>query len=138
MSISGINKKRALIIMIILLGIMMVFHLLVLIQLIPYDIVWAGKINSLKEMITFEIVSILINIVIFVVLLIKKKLISSSKKNKLIDFLIWLIFGLFTLNTVGNLFSKSKLELIMGTGLTAVLAVLTFIIAKKDKSINKN
>ena len=45
------NKKIALKIMFILLGTLLIFHLLIFTEQIPYDKVWAGKLNSVGEFI---------------------------------------------------------------------------------------
>ena len=39
------NKKVALIIMFFILGIVLIFHFLILTNQIPYEKVWAGKLN---------------------------------------------------------------------------------------------
>ncbi|MBP9791140.1 MAG: hypothetical protein KBD57_11425, partial [Bacteroidia bacterium] len=57
--------------MLALLTLVMLFHLLVLSQIIPYDIVWAGKLNSIEEMYSFEIMSILVNSILMTTLLLK-------------------------------------------------------------------
>ena len=55
------DKKKALTIMFFVLGIVLIFHFLIFLEQIPYDKVWAGKLNSVEEMKTFEIFSISIN-----------------------------------------------------------------------------
>ena len=128
------NKKVALKIMLILLGIILIFHFLIFTEQIPYDKVWAGKLNSVEEMKTFEIFSILINLFMMAILYCKHKLVKSGKRNKAIDLFIWAFVVLFAVNTIGNLFSKSMIELIFGTFLTLVSSVLCFIIVKKEKT----
>ncbi|MCK0191420.1 hypothetical protein [Arenibacter sp. F20364] len=125
------NKKVAIKIMFFLLGTILIFHLLIFTQQIPYDKVWAGRLNSVEEMKTFEAFSILMNVFMILVLFIKYKLLGSGKTNKAIDILIWIFAGFFALNTIGNLFAKSMLELILGTFLTLVSCILCFIIVKK-------
>ena len=93
------SKKNALIIMLTILSAVLVFHLLIFVQYIPYDKVWAGKLNSVEEMKTFETVSILINVIMMLVLSIKYRLLSKAKENKFIDILIWCFVVLFALNT---------------------------------------
>ncbi len=128
------NKKIALVIMFFLLGILLIFHFLILTEQIPYDKVWAGRLNSVKEMRNFETFSILVNAFMLAVLSIKYRQLSKGVKNKVIDILIWIFAGFFALNTLGNLFSKSMMELIFGTLLTLTLSILCFIIAKKEKT----
>lgn len=126
------SKKSALLIMFFILGTLLLFHVLIYTQVIPYDIVWAGKLKSVEEMKSFELVSILINGFILTVLGVKYKFLLKDKTNKLIDILIWLFVVFFTLNTVGNLFSKSILELVLGCFVTLISAILCYIIVRKD------
>lgn len=125
------NKKVASIIMFFILGIVLLFHFLILTEQIPYEKVWAGKLNSVEEMKSFETFSILLNTFILTVLYIKYRLLVKGVNNKVIDILIWIFTVFFMLNTVGNLFSKSMIELILGTFLTLTSAILCFVIVKK-------
>lgn len=126
-----LRKKVALILMFVLLGVLLTFHAMVLSGVIPYDIVWAGKLKSYDEMIRFETVSILINSLMLLVFVVKYRLLRSGRSNKIIDIIIWIFALLFLLNTVGNLFSKSTLELVLGSALTLVSAVLCVVIVRK-------
>lgn len=127
------NKNIALIILFILLSVILLFHFSIYFRIIPYDIVWAGKINSIEEMKRFEIVSITINTFIIITLFIKYKQLKQGIQNRVINFLIWCFVILFSLNTVGNLFAKTTLELILGTTLTLCFAYLCFIVVRKRK-----
>mgnify|MGYP000356730809 FL=1 len=127
------SKKVALISTVFILGTILIFHLLIFTEQIPYDKVWAGKLNSVEEMKKFEMFSILINIFILMILLVKFRQIKLDKRNKVIDTLIWGFAIFFALNTIGNLFSKNIIELIFGTLLTLVLSVLCILIVKKEK-----
>ncbi|MCM4154243.1 hypothetical protein DHD05_21860 [Arenibacter sp. N53] len=128
------SQKAALIIMFFILGIVLVFHLLIFTEQIPYDKVWAGKLNSVEEMKSFETFSILFNVFMLCVLIIKYKLLQRGKRNKIIDILIWIFAAFFALNTLGNLFAQSIIELILGTLVTMISAILCFIIVKKEKT----
>ena len=127
------NKKAALIIMFFILGIVLVFHVLIFTELIPYDKVWAGKLNSVEEMKSFETFSILVNVFMLIVLFFKYKQLAIEQRNKVIDILIWIFAVFFALNTLGNLFAKNIIELIIGTFLTLISSILCFIIVKKQK-----
>ena len=128
------SQKAALIIMFFILGIVLVFHLLIFTEQIPYDKVWAGKLNSVEEMKSFETFSILFNVLMLCVLIIKYKLLQRGKRNKIIDILIWIFAAFLALNTLGNLFAQSIIELILGTLVTLISAILCFIIVKKEKT----
>lgn len=128
-----INKNTALKLMIVLFSIALIFHLCVLLEIISYEKVWAGKLESLDEMRVFETVSIVINLLLIAVLFIKSKNIKNNVSNKLVNAIIWVFVFLFALNTIGNLFSKSMIEQILGTALTFISSILCWIIARKDK-----
>lgn len=128
------NKKVALIIMFFIIGIVLIFHFLILTEQIPYDKVWAGRLNSVEEMKSFETFSILVNVFMLNVLYMKYKQLEKGVNNKVIDTLIWIFAGFFALNAIGNLFSKNIVELILGTFLTLTSSILCFVIVKKKKT----
>lgn len=114
-----------------------VFHLLVLFRVIPYTIVWAGKINTVEQMRVFEMVSLAINLLLIITILIKGKYLKINIHPKIIQVILWIFFILFVLNTIGNLFSKSTFELVVFTPLTLLLALLFYFVlfpSKKTKS----
>lgn len=120
--------------MFVILGALVIFHLLILVQVIPYDQVWGGRLTSVEEMQTFETFSILMNLFMLLILGIKYKQLQSGKRNKVIDIIIWIFVAFFALNTIGNLFAESMLELMLGGAFTLLSAVLCFIIVRKDKT----
>jgi len=125
------SKKTALLIMLWQLGVVLIFHFLVFWEQIPYDKVWAGRLNSVEEMKTFETFSILVNVFIMTILVVKHKLLKREKGNKIIDVLISVFAVFFGLNTIGNLFAQNIIELILGTLLTVISTILCVIIVKK-------
>jgi succinate dehydrogenase/fumarate reductase cytochrome b subunit len=73
-----ISKTQALKIILTLLTIVIVFHILIIIRIIPYQIVWAGKLESVNKMFVFETVSISVNILLLTVLLLKGNFIGTQ------------------------------------------------------------
>lgn len=122
--------------MLALLTLVMLFHLLVLSQIIPYDIVWAGKLNSIEEMYSFEIMSILVNSILMTTLLLKGNFIKHKISGKIINGIIWFFIILFTLNTIGNLFAKTIFEKVVFTPLTLISVFLLWNIVQLKS--NKN
>lgn len=127
------SKTLALKIIFLILSPLLILHLLIFSEQIPYDKVWAGKLNSVDEMKRFETFSIVLNLFIIVILAIKYWLLKNERVHKIVDGLIWGFCFFFALNTIGNLFSKSMLELILGTMVTLTLSILCFFVVKKDK-----
>ena len=130
-----ISQKQAINIMIALLTAVLVFHALVLTGVIPYAIVWAGKINTAAEMRKLEVGSILVNAFAIFILVLKADYVKHSVPVKILNAIIWLLAVLFSLNTIGNLFAKSGFELYFFTPLTFILSVLCLriVIDKKPK-----
>lgn len=111
----------------------MAFHVLIVLQIIPYTIVWAGKLNSLNDMYKFEIVSLSINFILLSVLLLKAEYIKSKIPPIVLNVIIWIFIVLFSLNTIGNLMAENMWEKIIFTPLTLTFAILLFLIVKKQK-----
>ena len=124
--------KFALNSMLALLSLVCVFHLLVITQIIPYTIVWAGKLNSLQEMLVFETVSIIVNIFLICVILSKGNYIKKLLSEKVLIIILWFFVIVFSLNTIGNLFSKTSFETLVFTPLTFISAILCFRIIKGE------
>ena len=133
-----ISKNIALKLMVGLLSMVVIFHCCVLFEIISYEKVWAGRINSIDEMRVFESISILVNVLLIVILFLKSKNIKNNESNPIVNVIIWIFVFLFALNTFGNLFAKSMLERILGTGLTFIFSVLCWIIVKKDQQQDGN
>lgn len=126
-----LQKITAIKILLVLHSLVILFQVLVLLQILPYHIVWAGKINTKEQMFDFMSVSILINVLLILILLIKWKNITNNTSNKIINGLIWAFVLIFALNTIGNLFSESWIELIFGTTLTIISSFLCWRIVKE-------
>lgn len=131
------NKNIALIIMLSLLMLVLIFHFLILTQIVPYEIVWAGKLKTKQEMYVFESVSILINSILISTLLIKGNYLKINISEKLINTILWIFVVLFSLNTLGNLTAKTLFEKAVFTPLTAISAFLIFIIVKPNRNGEK-
>lgn len=125
-----LTQKMAIQLMLGLLSAVIVFHILIFIQVIPYSIVWGGRLHSLAEMREFEMISILTNILIITILLLKGQYIRNNISVKLINGFLWLFVALFTLNTLGNLMAETLFEKTVFTALTALSAMLLLIIVR--------
>lgn len=106
------------------------FHLLILIKVIPYDITWGGRLKTDQEMYVFETFSLVVNFFFIYVLLQKGHFIKAVFSPRALTLILWVFFALFTLNTVGNLFAKTTFERGF-TVLTLLNALLLWQINKK-------
>ncbi len=123
--------------MILLNCVVVVFHTFVLLKIIPYDIVWAGKLKSNEEMLVFESISILINILLMIVLLIKGDLLKTKLLIRFATVVLWMFVVIFALNTIGNLFSKTTTETFVATPLTFISAILCLRLVLNNEPMYK-
>ena len=115
--------------LLILLSLFLIWHFIILLKLIPYNLVWGGRLKSDKEMYRFEIFSILINALFVIVILVQGNFLIIDIPKKIITYALWLMTGLFFLNTLGNVTSKNKLEQRLFTPITILLAIFSLILA---------
>ena len=123
-------------IMVSFLIVVVLFHFFIMLQIVPYNIVWGGRLKSVEEMYAFETVSIFINILLVGLLLWKGKLIRKGTSNKVLNAILWILLVLFALNTVGNLLAETILEKLVFTPLTLLFSILIWIIVRKEKGRN--
>jgi hypothetical protein len=119
-----ISERTAVRIILVLLSLVIVFHILVLTGAVPYKVVWGGRLKTKADMLRFETMSILINVFMIAIVAIYAGYIKLPISGIVIRILLWLLAGIFALNTVGNLASLNTFEQIVFTPLTLVLCLL--------------
>jgi hypothetical protein len=124
-----ISEQLAINVLTAVLSLVIVFHLLVLSGVVPFDIVWGGRISSAAEMQRFELVSIAINAVMLLVVCIRAGFIRIQIAPVILKVAFWLMTILFLLNTIGNLFSQNDFEKLVFTPLTFALMIFSYRLA---------
>ena len=113
-----------------------IFHICIIMKIIPYNIAWGGRLTNDNEMYVFESISILINLFLSWVLLMKGEFVQFKFQNNTVNLILWIFFGLFILNTVGNIFAKTNFEKSFDL-LTGLSAILIWNILKHKKTTNR-
>lgn len=108
------------------------FHIAIIVKVIPYNIAWGGRIQNDSEMYVFEAFSILVNLFLITIILIKGNYLKFRWHEKLINVVLWIFFFIFILNTIGNILAKSNFEKLFSI-LTLILALLIWNILIKKK-----
>ena len=126
------SSKLAIKIMIPLLVAVIIFHLCIVLRIIPFEITWGGRLKNDSEMYVFESISILINLFLCFVLLIKGNYLVEIIPMKVVNIALWIYLILFGLNTVGNILAKTMFEKFF-TLLTLAFVILIWIVLRKDK-----
>jgi hypothetical protein len=88
-------------ILLVLFGLLVAFHILILFNLLPTNIVWGGR-----------------------AALSSSRYIDVNRLSSVIDIFLWIIFAYLLLNAAGNLASSSSLEKLLFTPITIVAALL--------------
>lgn len=133
----NLNKKNILILFLITFLFVFIFHALVLFRVIPFSIVWGGKLKTVENMQKMEAISLSVNALILVFVLSELGVLRKKCPSNLAKFIYLVLLNLFIFNTIGNLFSESNLEKIIFTPITLALSVMSFILLFRKESKNK-
>ncbi|AKD02433.1 hypothetical protein POKO110462_10430 [Pontibacter korlensis] len=114
---------------IVILSCIVLFHVLVMLGIIPFGIVWGGRLKSSSQMLMFEITSIIINLTMLTVVGVHAGVLNVRVNRKVVKSALWVMFALFLLNTVGNLFSNNETEKLIFTPLTILLSLFCLRLA---------
>ena len=97
-------------ILLITLGLLIVFHISIVTGILPYDIVWAGKIQSKKELLLMESISLFISVMAMIIVGSKTKNLIIIEDQAIVNIGMWILLALFIFNTIGNLTAKNPFE----------------------------
>ncbi|MCD8539445.1 MAG: hypothetical protein LRY55_06505 [Leadbetterella sp.] len=77
-----------------LFALVIIFHILIITGIIPFSIVWGGKLESREDMFRFETVSLTVNTLFMIVLLVKKAYLRKGIKNRWVTGAFMAFYGL--------------------------------------------
>ncbi len=112
------------------------FHICIIVKIIPYNIAWGGRLTNDNEMYVFESISMLINVFLSWLLFMKGEFVKFKFQNNTVNIILWVFFGLFIVNTVGNIFAKTNFEKLFAI-LTGLSAILIWNIIKHKNTTNR-
>lgn len=101
------------------------FHLAILAGLIPFSLVWGGRLRTQEQMLQFETISIAINMIMAFFTAVAAGHLLPRLSRRLVAVVFVLMTILFLLNTAGNLASLNTVEKRIFTPLTFGLALLS-------------
>ena len=121
-----ISIEKTLTILKIVFSVFMVFHIaitisIIFLDIIPVDYLWGGQLKTKGELFIFELISILVQTICLLYVLLYKKYFSEKTTGKVIA---WILFIIFSFNTVGNILAKTLFEKIIFTPVTLCLSLL--------------
>lgn len=125
-----ISAKWAGNLLLVALGLLAVFHTLVLLQVLPANIVWGGAISSSPEsLFPLEMISLVVTLLLAVMVAAKTGYIEASKFKTAINIGIWLVFAILVLSMLGNLASGVSFENLIFAPIAVVLAFCAYRLA---------
>ena len=128
-----ISHTAAVTIMLILPTCLIVFHICNLFGLIPQNIVWTGRISSRTSLVVMGSLSIVLNLLLVFCALIGGEYITNQKYQNIGRVLIPFMFWWLVVNTIANLFSVSRLELIVFTPMLILLTISCYVIWRSNE-----
>jgi len=123
-----ISTKLAGNILLFSLGLLLVFHFLVILKLIPASIMWGGQATS-SNLIMLEVIAIAVTLFFGYVIATKTGYVNAGKFTGVINILVWIIFLFLLLNTLGNLASGVSAENFIFAPITLILALCALRLA---------
>jgi hypothetical protein len=117
-------------ILLVALGLLVIFHVLVLLGFLPADIIWAGQAaGSSASMRRLELVALLITVLFIFLVAAKLDYLKAGRFRMIATIGVWIIFAYLLLNTAGNLASGVRLENLLFAPITLILALCALRLA---------
>lgn len=118
-----ISEKLAGNLLLISFGLLAIFDVLIILNVVPSNIVWGGQIkDSTTNLIVLELISLVVTFIFAIVIAAKMNYINADGFAKVVNIGVWIIFAYLILNTVGNLASGASVENLIFAPITLVLA----------------
>lgn len=123
-----VSFQRAVQLSLLLFGLFGLFHLVIIIGILafefaPVDYLWGGQMESPEQLLVFELISLIVIALCLTIVSIRSGNLHAPALLKASRVALWLLFVLFVLNTIGNLFAKTTFEQFLSL-ITALLAVV--------------
>lgn len=122
--------------LLVLFPLIVLFHLLVLAGVVPFQIVGGGRIETRTQMVQVELMAIVTNLLMLAVVAAYMGILRSRFSDKALRVALWIMAAIFALNTVGNWLSVNEFERAVFTPVTLVLcaACVALALAKEEKA----
>jgi hypothetical protein len=112
------------------LGLLFIFHVLVLFGVLPAEIVWGGMIQGGQtNLITLETVALAMTLLFMLIVAARIGYMQVGRLSGAVRVGVWLIFIFLLLNTLGNLASGVSFENLIAAPITIILALCALRLA---------
>jgi len=112
------------------LGLLAVFHILVLLRVLPADIVWGGAIqDSSSSLFPLEMISVLITLLLAVIIAAKTGYIKAFRFQTAVNIGVWVVFAILLLSMIANFASGVAFENLIFAPVAVVLVLCAYRLA---------
>jgi len=112
------------------LGLLAVFHILVLLRVLPADIVWGGAMqNSSSSLFLLEMISLFITLLLAVIIAAKTGYIKAVRFQTAVNIGVWVVFAILLLSMLANFASGVAVENLIFAPVAVVLAFCAYRLA---------
>ena len=106
-------------------------HLSILLQIVPQNIVWGGKIDSVEKLYLLEGPALAIMLFLGAVVAMKSRIIKPIFTDKAIKRICLVFAVFFALNTLGNLLAETAVEKVQAV----ITLYLAYVLFKSSRQI---
>ena len=125
-----ISVKLAGNLLLISLGLLVIFDILILLNVLPSNIVWGGQIKDpAANLSVLELIALVVTFIFAIVIAAKMDYIKAGGFTKAVNIGVWVIFAYLILNTLGNIASGVSFENLIFAPITLALAFCAFRLA---------
>lgn len=125
-----VSAKSAANVLLAAMAALAVFHVLVLVKVLPPDIVWGGRMGDKPgNLVVLETTALLVTLLFALIIAARVGYVRVPRLRKVVLIGAWVVFAYFTLNIIGNLASSALLEKLVFTPISIVLSALALIVA---------
>ena len=111
-------------------GLLVVFHILVLLRATPANIVWGGITEGGQaNLVTLEVIALGVTLLFILIIAAKTGYIQAGKLLGVVNIGVWLVLVFLLLNMLGNLASGVSFENLIAAPITIILALCAFRLA---------
>jgi hypothetical protein len=125
-----IGAKTAANILLAGLGALAIFHVLLLLGVVPADSVWGGRAGEQgPRLAVLEAAGLVLTVVFAGIVAAGAGYFGPRWTGRSVAVAMWIVFGYFSFNVLGNLVSTSVLERMVFTPVAVVMALLSLRLA---------
>lgn len=119
-------------VLMVLLALLIVMHILLLLRVIPYDLVWGGNIEEASLLVVYETSALVITGIFLLVVALKLGYLEVPRLRRAANISMWVVFAYFAMNIISNLTSGVTWEKVIFIPISIVLALLSLRVATQE------